>query len=123
MIEMLKGLPDGVVAAVAKGRVTKSDYDDVLIPAIDEAFQHRDKVRCYYELGRDFLGMDPGAVWEDFRIGIEHLSGWQRVAVVTDVDWIRLAINCFRFLVPGEIRIFPTSEAGEARLWIAADLR
>jgi hypothetical protein len=22
--------------------------------------------------------MDPGAVWEDFRIGFAHLTGWER---------------------------------------------
>ncbi len=121
MIEMLDGFPEGVVAAVAKGRVTKRDYDDVLIPAVEAAFKRREKIRCYYELGREFSGMDAGAAWEDFRIGFGHLSGWERIAVVTDVDWIRLAINAFRFLVPGEIRIFPTSEAGGARRWIAAD--
>jgi hypothetical protein len=122
MIEMLEGFPDGVVAAVAKGRVTKRDYDEALIPAVEAAFRRREKVRCYYELGREFSGMDAGAAWEDFRIGIGHLSGWERIAVVTDVDWVRLAINAFRFLVPGEIRIFPTSEVAEARRWIVADL-
>ena len=122
MIEMLEDFPEGVVAAVAKGRVTRADYDQILIPAVEAAFRHRQKVRCYYELGREFSGMDAGAVWEDFRVGFTHLSGWERIAVVTDVDWIRLAINAFRFLVRGEIRIFPTSEAADARRWIAADL-
>lgn len=122
MIEMLEGFPDGIVAAVAKGRVTKGDYDDVLIPAIKAAFERRPKVRCYYELGREFSGMDAGAAWEDFRVGLGHLSGWERIAVVTDVDWIRFTMNAFRFLVPGEIRLFPTSEASEAKRWIAADL-
>jgi hypothetical protein len=42
---------------------------------------------------------------------------------VTDVDWIRLAINAFRFLVPGEIRIFSTSGVAEARRWIVAGLQ
>jgi stage II sporulation SpoAA-like protein len=102
--------------------VTKRDYDEILVPAVEAAFRRRTKVRCYYELGREFSGMDVGAAWEDFRVGFGHLSGWERVAVVTDVDWIRLAINVFRFLVPGEIRIFPTSEAAEARRWTAADL-
>jgi SpoIIAA-like len=122
MIEMLE-LGEGVVAAVAKGRVTRRDYDEILVPAIEAAFGRRQKVRCYYELGQEFSGMDAGAAWEDFRVGFGHLAGWERVAVVTDVDWIRLAISAFRFLVPGEIRIFPTSEASEARRWIAAGLR
>jgi SpoIIAA-like len=123
MIEMLEGFPEGVVAAVASGRVTRQDYDDTLIPAIEEAFERRDRVRCYYELGHEFAGMDAGAAWEDFRVGFGHLAGWERVAVVTDVDWIRLAIRAFRFLVRGEIRIFPMSEAAEARRWIVADMR
>ena len=122
MIEILQGFPEGVVAAIAKGQVTRKDYDEVLIPAIEAAFERRQKVRCYYELGRDFAGMDAGAMWADARIGFGHLSGWERVAVVTDVDWVKLAINFFRFLVPGEIRLFPSSEAAEARRWIAAGL-
>jgi hypothetical protein len=121
MIELLPGFPEGVVAAVAKGQVTRRDYDEVLIPAIEAAFRRREKVRCYYELGQAFTGMDAGAMWEDFRVGFGHLKGWERMAVVTDVDWIKLAINFFRFLVPGEIRIFPTREAAEARRWIVAD--
>ena len=122
MIEVLKGFPEGVVAVVAKGRVTRRDYEDILVPAVQVAFGHRDKVRCYYELGRDFAGMDAGAVWEDLRIGLEHFTAWERIAVVTDVDWIRLAVNAFRFLLPGEVRVFPTTEGSDARGWITAGL-
>jgi hypothetical protein len=118
VIEILKSFPEGVVAAVAKGRVTRKDYEDVLIPAVEAAFGRRQKVRCYYELGREFAGMDAGAIWEDFRVGVGHLRGWERIAVVTDVDWIRHAINAFRFMVPDEIRIYATSQTDEARRWI-----
>jgi hypothetical protein len=41
------------------------------------------------------------------------------MAVVTDVDWIRHTIRAFSFLMPGEMRVFPTSEASQARQWIA----
>jgi len=122
MIEILKDFPEGVVAAVATGRITSRDYEVVLIPAVEAAFRRRQKIRCYYELGREFSGMDPGAVWKDFLLGGSHLSGWERVAVVTDVDWIRHAISALRFLIPAEIRMFSTSELGEARRWIVADL-
>ncbi len=65
--------------------------------------------------------MGPGAVWEDFRLGIDNLLRWERVAVVTDVDWIRVAVKVFRFLVPGEIRVFRMHEVTEARLWVVSD--
>ena len=119
MIESLQSFPDDVVALSAKGHVTKNDYEQVVIPNVDAALKRHHKIRLYYQLGSQFTGIDPGAAWEDLIVGVEHLTRWERVAIVTDVDWIRLAINAFRFLVPGEIRIFPASEADEARHWIA----
>jgi hypothetical protein len=122
MIEMLPDFPENVIAFAVTGHVTRKDYDDVVIPKVKEAFGRHRKVRCYCDLGPQFPGIDAAAAWEDFKLGVEHRSGWDRMAIVTDVDWIRLAINLFRFLVPGEIRIFPTSEAAEARRWIAAEM-
>jgi SpoIIAA-like len=118
MIEMLADFPDNVVAASARGVVTRRDYQDILIPRVEEALRQHPKIRCYYELGSQFSTMEAGAMWEDFKVGVEHLSRWERIAVVTDVDWIRHAVNVFRFLIPGEVRVFPTSRASEAREWI-----
>jgi hypothetical protein len=120
MLETIAGLPGNVIAFAARGRVTKRDYDEVLTPAVEEALKHYPKVRCYYELGAGFSGMDAGAAWEDFKLGIGHLTRWEKVAVVTDVDWIRHTVNAFRFLLPGEIKVFSNSQAAEARAWVAA---
>ena len=120
MIEVLPGFPGNVVAFRAKGHVTRKDYDDVLVPKVKEAFANQRKVRCLYELGPEFTGFDAGAMWEDFKIGIEHLAGWERIAVVTDVEWIKHVMNAFRFIMPGAMRLFGTGQAAEARRWIAA---
>jgi SpoIIAA-like len=121
MLEIIEGFADDVVAVAAKGQVSRRDYSDFFVPAVENAFGRHRKVRCYYELGREFSGMDSGAVWEDLKIGVEHLAHWERVAVVTDVEWVRLAVNAFRFLVPCDVRIFGTTEAADARSWIASD--
>jgi hypothetical protein len=93
----------------------------VLLPAATRALQHYSKVRVYYEVTPEFADIDAGAIWEDFRVGIGHLSRWERIAVVTDVGWIRQAVNAFRFLMPGVLRVFPVGEAADARRWIAAN--
>ena len=51
---------------------------------------------------------------------MSHLTRWERIAVVTDVDWIRNTMQFFRFLLPGEMRVVPVAEAGTARDWISA---
>lgn len=118
MIENIEGFPDNVVALIAKGQVTKKDYEQLVIPKVETALKRHDKIRLYYELGSQFSGIDPGAVWEDLKVGVEHLTRWERMAVVTDVDWIRHMVNAFRFLMPGQMRVFATAQTSEARAWI-----
>jgi SpoIIAA-like len=119
MIEQLTGFADNVVAFRCLGRVTKSDYISVLVPAVTEALRTHPKVRLYYETGPDF-SLDPAAAWEDFKVGMENITRWERVAVVTDVGWIKQAVQLFGFLMPGVISLFSRAEAEHARAWICA---
>jgi len=120
MIRLLEGFPDSVVAAAATGQITRADYDRVLIPRVEAVARDHAKIRCYYEIGPGFSGMEPGAIWEDVKVGVEYWMRWERVAVVTDVAWIAQAVHAFRFLMPGRIRVFPSSEKPAARAWVEA---
>ena len=118
MIEVLEGFPTNVLAFACHGRVTRQDYDTVLIPAVTKALHENEKIRLYYETAGDFAGIDPGAVLEDAKVGMSHLLRWEKFAVVTDVEWIRHTMKLFAFLVPCEMKIFSTDEAAQAREWI-----
>ncbi len=120
MIEQLKDFPDHVLGFVCHGHVAKADYDSVLVPAVLNALKKPGKVRLYYETAADFTGFEVGAMWEDFKVGIEHFTRWERVAIVSDVEWIKHSIRFFGFLMPGALRSFPTSETRQAREWIVA---
>ena len=120
MIETLPGFPGNIIACLCKGRVTKADYDAVLVPAVREALRTHEEVRLYYETDADFAGIDAGAAWEDFKIGMEHFTRWERIAVVTDVEWIKHMVRLFGFLMPSATRLFSRSEAAQAREWIVA---
>jgi hypothetical protein len=117
MIQMLTDFPDNVVAASASGVVTKRDYQECLVPRVELALKRHPKSAATTNSDHSFPGWSPARCGR-FKIGIEHLSRWERVAVVSDVDWIKHAVNAFRFLMPGEVRIFATSETAAAREWI-----
>jgi hypothetical protein len=51
---------------------------------------------------------------------VEHPTRWERVAVVTDVDWIVQMMRLFSFLMPCPAKLFPTSELAQANAWIIA---
>jgi stage II sporulation SpoAA-like protein len=116
VISLIEGLPDDVVGIVATGKVTRNDCDRVLVPAVQKTLSRHDKIRLYYELSSRF----PGAAWDDLQV-LEPLPQWARIAVVTDVGWIRHTVNALRFLIPGDIRVFAAVQAQEGRDWIAAD--
>ena len=116
MIEMIDGLPDNVVGIIAKGRVTNNDCDKILKPAMESTLKRHDKVRLYYEIGCRF----PGAAWENLRVGVEHIPQWERVAIVTDVGWVRHTVNALRFLMASEVRVFTSFQAPEGRAWITS---
>jgi len=116
MLELIEGLPKNVVGIVATGRVTMQDCEDVLVPAIKRSRKRHDKIRLYYELNSRF----PGSAWDDLDLGLEHASCCERVAIVTDIGWVRLTVKAVRFLIPSKIRVFPTIQTEEGRAWITA---
>lgn len=120
VIERLTDFPDNIVAFKCHGRVTKDDYDTVLIPDVEKMLQQHDKLRVYYEFAPDFDGIEPAAAWEDAKVGFSHFRSWERLAVVTDVEWIKQTMRFFGFLMPAEIRTFSLADVGAARDWIGA---
>src|SRR5689334_240952 len=116
MIEIVDGLPKNVVAFAVSGRLTMDDCREVLVPAVEKSLKHHEKIRLYYELNSRF----PGSSWDDLDLGLEHLARCERVAIVTDIGWVRLTVKALRFLIPSEIRVFTTLEVDEGRDWIRA---
>ena len=119
MIEALTGFPDNVAAFACHGHVTKADYETVLIPDVEKKLQQHEKVNLYYEIDADFEGFDAGAMWDDTKVGLSHFSRWERMAVVTDIDWIKHTMKFFGFLMPAELRAFATTDRDEAHGWVA----
>lgn len=120
MLNLLDGFPGNVIAIAAVGRVTREDYETILIPRVTAAARRYPALRLYYEIGSEFAGIEPGAAWDDFRLGVEYWSRWEKVVAVTDVPWISHLVNAFRFLMPGQVRVFPLAETAAARAWIVA---
>jgi hypothetical protein len=120
MIETLTGLPEGVLGFEATGELHADDYRSVLIPAIEQALQTQSKVRIVLVFP-EFAGMSGGAAWQDLQMGVEHLTTWERIALVTDVEWMIHLTSLFGWMTPGEMKHFPMAERDAAIAWAAGD--
>jgi SpoIIAA-like len=122
VIENVIDLPKGTIGFRASGKLTSAEYRKMIEP-IYAALERGEKLNIYFELAEDFHGLDSGALAQDVKaagsIGLKHRSSWQRMALVTDKDWVRHGASAFGWLAPGELRLFAQSEAGDARDWLA----
>jgi hypothetical protein len=119
MIEQIEGLPAGALGFRARGQLTAADYERVLVPDIEAAFALNRKLRLLFHVPEDFAGLEPRAMWDDAKLGLRHFSGWDRLALVTDIPWLRTTTAAMRFLVPAELRVFSNAQLAQAMAWIA----
>lgn len=119
MIETIRDLPRDVLGFRARGTVTSRDYETLVVPAVEAALASGGKARMLYHLGEEFSNFEAGAMWQDAKIGLRHLDAWERIAVVTDVAWVRAAMQAFAFLMSGQVRVFRNDEFENARKWVA----
>ncbi len=120
MLERIEGLPDGVVGIRARGKVTETDYLDVLVPAVEDALSRHRRLRLLYVLGDEFDGYTGAAAWEDAKIGMRHFTAFERVAVVSDHEWVVRMVKAFGILLPGDVRVYVNDEEHDAREWVSA---
>lgn len=118
MLKIIDDLPEDVLGLEAIGEVTADDYRDVLVPALETKLATHPKARLLYVLGPAFEGFSGGAAWQDAKIGMKHFTDFDRVAVVTDTDWIQKMVEAFGFVMPGEVETFDSDELGSARGWV-----
>jgi len=117
MLELMESGGPNIVAVQGSGEITKDDYMSVLVPAAQNAFSKHEKIRVLY-LIEDDAEYAAGAMFEDAMLGVKHLFGWEKIAVVTDIEWITKAINGFQFLIPCPAKVFSKADLKDAKSWI-----
>lgn len=120
MLERLKDLPPGIIGVKASDRVTKEDYQQTLVPLIDEARREGRRIRFLYEFGPEFDRFSAGGAWQDARIGLRSMRLFEGCAIVSDVGWIRGASELMGFWMPCPVRVFRGDERGRAVDWLAS---
>lgn len=120
MIRTLDDMPAGVLGFEAEGKLTTSDYTEVLAPALEAASASGAKIRVVLVFPEGFGGMEAGALWQDLKLGIGDWNAWERIALVTDIGWMRDGLRMFAWAVPGEARAFDLDERVQAVTWAAA---
>ena len=120
---MRKEVPDmpvGTVGFEAIGKVGDDAFEHAVEPVLLGEIAAGRKIRLLYLLGPELREYEGDTLAEEMKFAARHPTQYERVAVVSDEDWLRPALRVLSVLVPGQLRAFPVSRLAAAREWLAA---
>ena len=112
-------MPPGTIGFEAVGEVEDDDWEDVVEPVLRAEMAAGNKLRLLYLLGARSGEVEGDALGKDAGFRARHATSFERVAVVSDEDWVRPALTALSFLLPGKAKGFRVAELSAAKSWLA----
>ena len=119
MLRRMTDMPVGTVGFEAVGDVEDDDWEETVEPVLRREIAEGRKVRLLYLLGTGTHEVEGDAMTADTGFRARHATAFDRVAVVTDEDWMRPALRGLSFLLPGKARGFRVGDLESAKAWLA----
>ncbi len=120
MIKLFTDYPENVLAFSAEGMITGDDYESVIIPAVEAKLEKEKKVRLLYYIGGEYSGFELKALWDDAKVGFQHLKNWEKIALVSDIKWMQILTKIFGFIIPCPVKVFNNDQFSQAREWVCS---
>jgi SpoIIAA-like len=123
MLRRMGDMPAGTIGFEAVGEVEDDDWDEAVEPVLRREIADGHEVRLLYLLGTQSQPVEGDAMRADAGFRARHATSFERVAVVTDEDWMRPALGALSFLLPGKARAFRVRDLDNAKAWLAEGSR
>ena len=122
MLRRMTDVPAGTIGFEAVGDVDDDDWEDTVEPVLRTEIADGRGVRLLYLIGPGAREVEGDAMRADTGFRARHASSFERVAVVSDEDWMRPALRALSFMLPGKARGFRVRDLPEAKAWLVEDL-
>jgi hypothetical protein len=119
MFRRMTDMPAGTIGFEAIGEVEDDDWEQAVEPVLRGEIADGRKVRLLYLLGPAAREVEADAMKADTGFRARHATSFDRVAVVSDEDWMRPALGALSFLLPGRAKGFHVHELEAAKTWLA----
>ena len=121
MLRQMTDMPVGTIGFEAVGEVEDDDWEDTVEPVLRREIAEGRKLRLLYLMGPGTREVEGDAMKADTEFRARHAASFDRVAVVSDEDWMRPALRALSFLLPGKAKGFRVRDLDDAKAWLAAD--
>lgn len=100
------------------GKLTHEDYS-VINPLIDSALEgvKDPKVTALIDCS-ELEGWELRAAWDDFKLGLRHGNEFDRIAILGNKGWQKMASGVASWFTSGQLKYF--EDYGEAMQWLSS---
>jgi len=123
MLRPMTDMPDGTLGFEAVGEVDDDDWEGTVEPVLRQEIAGGRPVRLLYLLGAQSRDVEHDAMTADTGFRARHASSFERVAVVSDEDWMRAAVRVLSVLLPGKAKSFRVRDLEPAKAWLSEPIR
>ena len=107
---------DALVTVAVFGEFTLADYRE-FEEVVNYKIRFQGPVSLLFDL-REMAGFTLDVAWEEIRFSRAHAHDFQRIAVVTESQWMAWSAWLSQIFVDTEMRVF--DDASEARDWLSS---
>lgn len=119
MLVLLPGFEHDTVAIQASGVISASDYESVLIPAVEAALLDHASIRLWYEFSPAYRSMTASCLWDEAVLSFFHLKDFSQIVVLTDDPLLHNMTAALAAMLPCPTGVFNLSQRQEALNWLA----
>ena len=118
MIKAIKNAPENVAAFMAKGEVTKRDFDKVF-KKVQKKVSETGELNYLLKLDTDVENFSSGAWINDMLLGLKNLTKWNRCAIVSDNPVVQKITAASDYVTIGEFKAFKHDDYKKALHWVS----
>lgn len=121
MIVKIENTPENMVGFQALGEVTKDDFETKVIPEVKALVERTGTLNYLMVIDTELTNFTVGAWLQDVLLGIKNIGKWNRAAILSDVEGVKVFTNIFSVIVPGEFRCFGVDQLEAATVWVSGE--
>lgn len=103
-----------LISVVVLGEFTLADFKE-LEEVVGYKARFEGPVNLLFDL-REMAAFTVDMAWEEFKFSREHGTDFNKIAVLTDSQWVKWSAWLNQAFMPADVRVFPGAE--EAQAWL-----
>lgn len=118
MIVQIPDLPASMVGFRSEGEVTKEDFEIVKLQ-VANLVEKTGQLNYLLFLDNSPTDFTIGAWIQDALLGINHITKWNRAAIISDSETVINFTSVFSKVMPGEFRGYHKADYQKAVDWVS----